>query len=385
MKLIYVCLGDVSVFEAQVLELLRQMQKRNVYVSLLLGYKDQKEKESYLRKLKGYSDVHVFWTKSFPMYSYYEKKASNALYKGLLQIPNLEHSVIHIRSEYAGYLLKKIAIEKNLTNRIVIDARAIVLEELKYKSNLLPFKRRICNLLQLRYVRRFYAELFKDDRRCDIAISSVSPKINEYIRQYYPKCSYSLYFNPNIAGGQFVFDENARKKKREELGVSDDEVLAICSSNGAALWQKDFKVVNCLCEKGIRVLNLSKNDYGLDSCITKTVPFSQMPEYLSAADVAVLWRDDVMMNQVASPSKFSEFAAMGLYVVHNASVYVATDYIKRTGNGLLVNRIEDIKNNKFNSDEIFSKRKSRVQEGRQCFGVDGIIQSYIDIYLNKKE
>lgn len=380
MDLIYICDGDVSVFEAQVLEFVSHLQSRGNNVALLLGYKNKKEQASYLRKLERYPNITLYWKISFPMYPCFEKKALSSLYASLYSIPHFRNSVIHVRNGYLGYLMKKTAINHHLTNRIVIDIRGIVLEELKYKYSSSSLLRKAAFIVQMKYLQKVYAYLFHKDDFTDIVITSVSPKINDYIRKYFPEESYSLFVHPNIAGSQFVFDQAARNSIRRELGVSDDELLAICSSNGAALWQKDYEIISRLSEIGFRVINLSKSDNKIKDCITITVPFAQMPEMLSAADVAVLWRDDVVMNQVASPSKFSEFASMGIYVIHNATVHLAAEYIRSTGCGILVNDVEDITLDKFNRHEITTRRKARINVGVKTFGIHGIAESYSKLY-----
>ena len=102
--------------------------------------------------------------------------------------------------------------------------------------------------------------------------------------------------------------------------------------------------------------------------ISTIVPFSQMPAMLSAADIAVLWRDDTFINQSASPSKFSEFAAMGLYVIHNGSVAVATQYLKESGAGLIVRDMAEICNLP-SLQYLHNHRAKWIADGKKAFGV----------------
>lgn len=106
------------------------------------------------------------------------------------------------------------------------------------------------------------------------------------------------------------------------------------------------------------------------------VPFEKMPQYLSAADVAVLWRENNVVNNVASPSKFSEFAAMGLYIIHNGSVELAIDYIKKTKAGCVIHDITDV------SIPAMSYLKEHrtywINEGKKYFGINSITKNYLE-------
>ena len=52
-----------------------------------------------------------------------------------------------------------------------------------------------------------------------------------------------------------------------------------------------------------------------DSILSFSVPFTEVPKYLNAADVAFLIRDNHEMNAVASPTKLAEYLSCGLPVI----------------------------------------------------------------------
>jgi len=155
--------------------------------------------------------------------------------------------------------------------------------------------------------------------------------------------------------------------------------LAICSTGGNGTWQKDYLIIPQLVNLGIKVIHLSRFDYGLSDCFRLTVPFNEMPDYLSAGDIAVLWREDTPTNTCASPSKFSEFASMGLYVIHNGTVRVATEYILQNNAGLIVDDINNINKSSISKD-ILGKRQELILKGEKVFSIDTIGKNYIDIY-----
>lgn len=378
MKLIYIATGDVSVYESQVLELLTFLKEELDEVVLLQGYSNEEERKILLEKHSRHTQIKTIWFKNYPTYPFYEKKRIKSIYAALKQVGGLEDAVLHVRSECTGYILKRTVKKYNLEIPILIDIRGVVYEELKYKIPLVKGKRKFLSLIQKWYIKKCYNRLFcKDEAR--IKLSSVSPLINEYIKVNYPKCNYEMQLHPNIAGTLFEYSPERRMQIRKELGYGDKDIVAICSTAGNAIWQKDYLVVEHLAKMGIKIINLSKNKLNLDNVTTMTVKFTDMPAYLSAADIAVLWRDNTFMNNSASPSKFSEFAAMGLYVIHNKSVENAIRHIKENGSGILVDNIQEIKELPL-AEEFAVKRKEWIKAGKKKFDISVLGHSYIALY-----
>ena len=189
------------------------------------------------------------------------------------------------------------------------------------------------------------------------------------------------YWNPNVAGEIFQFSAEKRHRIRTKFGFKDDEVVVICSTGGGGHWQQDYLAIPYLIKAGFRVINLSKFEVDIPGVITMTVPFKDMPAMLSAADAAILWRERTMLNITASPSKFSEFAAMGLCVIHNKSVDVATNYIRQTGNGFLVDDMSEINENLlYLIREKMMIRSKVAQDGQRVFGIENIAMAYQNAY-----
>ena len=100
---------------------------------------------------------------------------------------------------------------------------------------------------------------------------------------------------------------------------------------------------------------------------------------MPAADIGILWRDRTFINYSASPSKLSEFAASGLFIIHNGSVNIAEEYIEKYGAGVI---IEDMSNLNTNQIELI-KQQNRIKNaisGQNMFGVNAIGNSYINLY-----
>lgn len=379
MKLIYICSGDVSVYESQVLELLQYyIVEKKMELVLLQGYTSTTSRRALERKIANYPALEkcIIWHRSYPDYPFLEPLKLAVIRKALLTIPRLSEYTLHARSEMTGYLVQKVLRQLGLTNKLVVDFRAIVLEELRYKTekNKTRGLRKFLSRLQIRYWQSFYHYFFAQ-RDSNLIISSVSSIINQYIQERYPSCVYRLTVHPNVAGRQFVYTERGRREVRQTLGIPLDAHVAICATGSNALWQKDEDTIETLVREGVYVINLSNHKIDIPGCITTKVPFAKMPAYLSAADMAVLWREESLINWSASPSKLSEFATMGLWIIHNNTVANAVDYIQKTGAGILVDRVEEIQ-----TDSYTDNREARIRSGQHTFSVEAIAESYISLY-----
>lgn len=378
MRLIYISEGDVSVYESQVLALLAFLKKEVEEVVLIQGYTSEDEKRALLEKHSRHPRVKTIWFKNYPVYPFFEKKKMKSIYNALKQVDGLENYILHIRSEYVGYIIKRVVEMYELDIPMLIDIRGVVYEELKYKIPLIRGKRKLLSIIQKWYFKKCYNKLFCNDEM-NIKLSSVSPLINEYIRENYPKCKYEMFVHPNIAGTQFEYSTESRVKIRKKMGFNENDIVAICSTAGNAIWQKDYLIVEHLSKMGIKVINLSKNKLNLENVTTMTVKFTDMPAYLSAADIAVLWRDDTFMNNSASPSKFSEFAVMGLYVIHNNSVQNAVRHIKEFGSGIIVHDVQEITELPL-AEDFAEKRDEWIRAGKESYAIEVLGHSYIASY-----
>lgn len=125
--------------------------------------------------------------------------------------------------------------------------------------------------------------------------------------------------NSCLVDDSFTYNKVERIATRKILNLKDDEALLVFASGGTALWQNNKQIIK-IAKKGVKVLNLSKIEIKHKNILNKFVPYHKMASYLSAADVAFIWRDKSSVNEVASPVKFSEYLACGLPVIHNGTI-----------------------------------------------------------------
>lgn len=261
----------------------------------------------------------------------------------------------------------------------MVDLRGAVLDELKYRFRFSKnFIEKISIKIQIllyKNINKFYS------KKQNGVFSAVSHQLKEYFKNNGYKNV--IYVNPNISSENFSFNLNFRTQIRDELNIKNEQLLVVISTSGNEIWQKDKDVVEYFSDsKKYVILNLSKSIISQGNVINMFVQHDKVPYYLSPADIGIVWRDSHILNYCASPSKFSEFATMGLFIIHNNTVGLISDYIKSNINsGILIGDIKDIKFNKFEVMDI-ENREKRALIGLQNFGINIISNSYLNIYLS---
>jgi len=74
-----------------------------------------------------------------------------------------------------------------------------------------------------------------------------------------------------------------------------------------------------------------------ESVLTISVNNSEVVKYLCASDIALLLRDDVPMNNVASPTKFAEYIMTGLPVIISKNVGDFSNFVSENDLGYVFN------------------------------------------------
>lgn len=373
MKIFYLNSGYSSVFDSQVLSLLEYYVQRKIGdVILLQGYKNKKEKiilESKISKLQ----LPVIWFKTFPNYTWFDFLNYYSVSRLLGKNWKERHdSIIHIRGDKFGSIVAKYIIKTESPKHLLVDVRGALIEEYinYYKQKTFLKNNKV----------KTTVNSYKILSLNNIPITAVSERLRIYLQSKFNFKSENIVVNPNIASLKFQFNADKRLMIRQSLGISENERVAIALTGGGSAWQKDFLVVDRLLELGIKVINLSPKSINREGVINLLVPFSEVPNYLSASDIGIIWRDNNLVNNVASPSKFSEFAVNGLYIIHNGTIDLVTDYIYRNKFGAIVSDIGDITIERFKPIDLQEREKASVC-GQNTFGIDFISRQYLESYL----
>lgn len=368
--LFFFCEGIGSVFDSQVLTLLKAINEKNIFIKiyLFLGISDKKQKDE-IQKRNFPREIELILVKLYPNYPFFNFMIRRSLQK-LIKKTNLNFKdvIFHTRGEVMAWHLSKILDAKYIKN-VIPDIRGAGAEEIKEFSKLIFFKK----TLKIYNYNSAFLNLTIFNQ-----LSAVSIYLKEFLVKKYKIDPVNIRITPCLAGPNFFFDRLQRNKFRSQLNLSDDDILVVFSSGGTANWQKN-DVIKILAEKGIKILNLSKSKIKFNNVINKFVNYSEVPFYLNAADAGIIWRDRSIVNKVASPVKFSEYVCCGLPVIANESVDMIKEYIKKNSCGLVINSLDDIDINSLNQLKQID-RQAIAETGLINFGTDKIIDHYNQIY-----
>jgi hypothetical protein len=183
----------------------------------------------------------------------------------------------------------------------------------------------------------------------------------------------------------FYFDEKIREKIREDLGFTKHHKVLIysggmnqyqcfneCVVYFKSLFKQDenwhFLVLTTALDEAKKVISDTKN------VILKKVPFTQVNQYLNAADVGMILREQNDLNRAASPTKFAEYALTGLSVCFSKEIGDLGNYAKKIG----INNILDNKN--LSDVHNVETRKERATKAKAIVSKKSVMQQYQEIY-----
>lgn len=232
--------------------------------------------------------------------------------------------------------------------KLVVDIHGAVAEELEYQK-------------------KSKVEVEKGRNEECVAVKTVdfvicqSDEMKRYIsKNYYVDPNKICIYRCGIDKELFKLDVNSRQIIRNQLGINDTDVVFIYSG-GLHPWQRvddsiDIFIKFHLKYPSSKLIILTGDMEGVNrilidrqfnntsnSIIVKRLPFTEVPRYLNAADVAFLIRHNHKMNAVASPTKLAEYMGCGLPVI---STEVSKYWLNAKGLKYIIN----IDENPSNSD-----------------------------------
>lgn len=324
-KLVYIADTESSVFESQVVGLLNALSEKGLDVTLLQG-----SRTSSGDRLGALNDaIQIVRFRMFPSEVVFLPLQVFALRRALRQVKSLDDSVIHVRSEKYGMYLKLLQIFQCRTFRLLVDVRGAVEEESMEFKEFNPF-RKWMKKLHFSAVRRTL-------KGAEFRFSAVSRELADYVQKKFALRRDKITVTPCTAVSQFGFDKDRRRRVRQALGIGEGETVILFSSSGNAKWQAvdrlgDFAAQN----PGFQLINLSRHSIELPNVLNMFVPLDEVPGYLDAADFGLILRDASVVNHVACPVKFVEYAVSGLPVLCDGNVQVIAEHVKNSDSGLVL-------------------------------------------------
>ncbi len=205
---------------------------------------------------------------------------------------------------------------KHLNIPKVVDIHGAYPEEILYTSNNVKFAQEMDALEEEAMNRSEY-----------IIVQSYSMK-NHLQKKYSLKRTDIKVYNCGVDTELFDYSKIDITQERKKLGYSNDDVVFIYTG-GTHRWQLLYETIDMFKEisqhsKNVQYLMLLQGDIEtvkrycahMDNIkILHNVPFNKVNSYLSISDFAWLLRENVILNQVASPTKLGEYLACGQIVI----------------------------------------------------------------------
>jgi len=243
-------------------------------------------------------------------------------------------------------------------------------------------------------------------------LTCVSFGLKNYIVKCFGISSEKIEVVPSIVDTKkFIYDKNTRERMRQILHLQGKIVFTYCGS--VETWQLLDKVIefsmlaNRVCHKAHLLLlirgdkekinrliakcNLNKDDVTLLS-----LEHQNVPQFLSAGDVGLIFRDDNLLNAVAFPVKFAEYLASGLFVISTAGASEIARFTQANkGAGYILKAFPQFDHDEIRAifslletDEVLAHEKRAYRHGiaRETVGIDILCSKYESLYrrLNRE-
>lgn len=284
------------------------------------------------------------------------------------------------RSVWVGLLMLK----KIFNARLLLDNRGAWPEE--YRESHLRAENSVLVSFKYSVLKKYYSFCL------NTADSSLV--VSEGLKNYSKSISSlnSYFVMPCTASSsKFMVSEEARQKVRENLGLEGHLVLVYSGSlleyyqNSDQLFEFFSRCVNSI--PRVKILCLTphirhaeslSNEYGIKSnIICLSVSNNTIPRFLSASDVGVILRKDLITNYVASPTKVAEMLISGLPLVISSSLKDYAEYIRELNRGIVIDSVETFNYSLLESIELqIHDRKIRGAEASKKFSKEAYLNSY---------
>lgn len=251
-----------------------------------------------------------------------------------------KNKIIMARGPFATSLALRLK-ASGKTQKVVFDARGA------YKAELNEY-----DVVQNETIKKEILEIEKDVvLNSDFRLAVSNALVNYWKKEFnynsdkhiVVPCTLSEEFNSEIPSNEKI------KSIRKEIGFSDSDIVIVYSGSSAG-WQSFTLVEKMLTEvfeknsnvKLIWLTNHLDESSGFvkqnkDRIKTAWVKPEEVKKYLLAGDYGLLYRENSVTNQVASPVKFAEYLSCGLNVIISENLGDYSEFVKRNNCGTVGN------------------------------------------------
>ncbi|TRX23167.1 glycosyltransferase family 4 protein [Flavobacterium franklandianum] len=263
------------------------------------------------------------------------------LYKGILflkkYIKKNNITIVMPRSTMPALMVNRMS-KQNF--KVVFDADGLPLEERIDFSGLSP------NSKQYQFLKKEESKMLQ---RADGVLTRSHKAINIHSQTVGYKNSNKFSVVLNGRNTDFFKPNSAKRENmRKELRVPNQtKVLIYCGSLGGQYgWDEMMAIFRQYQEKKANAIfliltvnkefaNESIPDDVKDSIVVKTVPFTEIPNYLSAADIAFAIREPQFSMQGIAPIKLGEYLLMGIPTIASVGIGDTEQILNSVPNCLL--------------------------------------------------
>lgn len=258
---------------------------------------------------------------------------------------------------------KEIAVLRKLLKlplHFIYDARAASVEENIYNA----VKRHGLSKKQYDVFRHISYTEFCTVQQAD-TIFAVSNQLKRYLIRNYDVAGQKFFIYPCLSdANKFYYNSELRQSIRKDLGFDDSDAIFLYAGGLANLYHGTDTILGFINQVALKQANAKflllsrdrldeqfvKQHYPalLNRLLVRSALNNEMVNYYNAADFGLLLRENVPMNNVASPSKFAEYMLCGLPAIISEGVGDYSEICEKEHLGVVVK--EDEMNNPLTFD-----------------------------------
>lgn len=296
MNLYYLTVEGITstVFESQVRGLLNNLEERGWEVNLLIGQK-------YRSRIPIFKLLSLL-SKKRVKFIFYKSKINHEINAKIIldKLPKSSPTILHCRNVEAAYVGLLIKEKAKQPIQIIYDVRGFVEQEKAYFNE--PQREKL--------FRSFNNKLFK----ADIYYSFVSTELYEVYNEKY-KIPYKKVIFCNSGYNDSIFTTP------QKSDYDGNTLIKILFVGGNQTYQKTEEIVSVLKDKeGVELTVITPKPLRIKSLNNNVILLSnqsqnEINEIADKFDYGIIYRSSEPFNQVATPTKVSEYLGKGLKVI----------------------------------------------------------------------